>query len=192
METLFLICAGLGGALIVCQFLAGLLGIGGNGHDAEMHHDWSADTDHDGHLSTAEWFFGFLTFRAVSAAICFFGLAGLTARYYELPHSAQLASAALAGFGALYLVATLMRMLYRLKSDGSVRIKGAVGETGTVYLRVPARKAGAGKVTLNLQNRTVELEAFTADGELATGTPIRVVAVLGPNSVEVATHRSEA
>ena len=56
----------------------------------------------------------------------------------------------------------------------------AVGQTGTVYLRVPGKGAGPGKVTLNLQNRTVELEAFTAADELPTGTPIRVVAVLGP------------
>jgi hypothetical protein len=85
-----------------------------------------------------------------------------------------------------------MKMLYLLKSDGAVRIKGAVGRTGTVYLRVPANKSGPGKVTLNLQNRTVELEAFTATNELPTGTSVRVVAVLGPSSVEVTHAPSEA
>ena len=77
-------------------------------------------------------------------------------------------------------------MLMRLKADGTVQIENAIGQTGTVYLRVPANRTGAGKITLNLQNRTVELEAFTAADELPTGTPIRVVAILSPNSVEVA------
>jgi hypothetical protein len=73
-----------------------------------------------------------------------------------------------------------------------VRINHAIGRTGTVYLRVPANKTGPGKVTLNLQKRTVELEAFTAASELPTGTPVRVVAVLGPSSVEVTHATSEA
>ena len=187
MDTLFLVCAGVGGTLLLLQLFAGALGFGGH-HDDLGHHDLGTDHDH----GDGNWFLGLLTFRSVCAAVAFFGLGGLTARYYELPESAQLAAAALAGFGALYLVATLMKLLYRLKSDGSVRINHAVGRTGTVYLRVPGHKAGPGKVTLNLQNRTVELEAFTAAQELPTGTPVRVVAVLGPSSVEVANATSEA
>ena len=56
----------------------------------------------------------------------------------------------------------------------------------------PEKGERPGKVTLNLQNRTVELEAFTAAAELPTGTPVRVVAVLGPSSVEVTHATSEA
>ena len=193
METLFLVFAGVGGTLLLLQILAGALGIGGDHADAG-HHDFGGGHEHGGHDHGAagNWFLGLLTFRAVCAAVAFFGLGGLTARYYEMPEKSQLAAAALSGFAALYLVATLMKMLYRLKADGAVQIGHAVGRTGTVYLRVPANKTGPGKVTLNLQNRTVELEAFTADGELPTGTPIRVVAVLGPSAVEVTHATSEA
>jgi hypothetical protein len=192
MYTFFLVCVGVGGTLILLQFLAGSLGLGGDHGDAG-HHEFGGH-DHGGadHDSDGNWFLGLLTFRAISAAIAFFGLGGVTAAYYGLPDSAQLATATLSGIAALYLVASLMKMLYRLRADGTVRIKNAVGQTGTVYLRVPAQKAGPGKVTLNLQNRTVELEAFTAAGELPTGTPVRVVAVLGPGSVEVTHATSEA
>lgn len=193
MYTFFLVCAGVGGTLILLQFLSGALGLGGDHGDAG-HHDFGTTHDADSHDQGGEgnWFLGLLTFRAVSAAIAFFGLGGLTASYYELPRSAQLATAAMSAFVALYLVATLMKMLYRLRADGGVRIQHAVGRTGTVYLRVPPERTGPGKVTLNLQNRTVELEAFTAAGELPTGTPVRVVAILGPSSVEVTNATSEA
>jgi len=190
METLFLVCAGVGGTLLLLQFLAGALGFAGDHADAGHHEVGTHDADHD--HGDGNWFLGLLTFRSVCAAVAFFGLGGLTAAYYELPESARIAAAALSGFAALYLVATLMKTLYRLKADGAVRINHAVGRTGTVYLRVPANKTGPGKVTLNLQNRTVELEAFTAAAELPTGTPIRVVAVLGPSSVEVTHATSEA
>jgi membrane protein implicated in regulation of membrane protease activity len=186
MDTLFLIAAGLGGGLIACQFVMSLLGVGSDGHDLgghDLHGDAESGEDPS---STADWFFGFLTFRALSAALTFFGLGGLCAGYYGLPQSAQLATGTLAGLGALYLVATLMRWLYRLKADGTVRMDRAVGRTGTVYLRVPGMNSGVGKVTLNLQNRTVEVEAFTAADELPTGTPVQVVAMRGTNCVEVA------
>jgi hypothetical protein len=191
METLFLVCAGAGGAFLVLQVLAGALGIGGDHADAG-HHDFGHHTEAGHDHGDGNWFLGLLTFRSVCAAVAFFGLGGLTAGYYGLPDTARMAAAALSGFAALYLVATLMKMLYRLKADGAVRIGHAVGRTGTVYLRVPGQKAGPGKVTLNLQNRTVELEAFTAADELPTGTPVRVVAVLGPSSVEVTHATSEA
>lgn len=193
METFFLVSAGVGGTIVLLQFLAGALGIGGDHADAG-HHEFGSGHSHDGYTNDSDgnWFLGLLTLRAVSAAIAFFGLGGLTAGYYELPRSAQLACAAAAGFSALYLVATLMKLLYRLKADGTVRVQQSLGRTGTVYLRVPAAKSGPGKVTLSLQNRTVELEAFTAAGELPTGTPVRVIAVLGPSSVEVTHATSEA
>jgi membrane protein implicated in regulation of membrane protease activity len=193
MYTFFIVCAGVGGTLVLLQFLAGSLGLGGDHGDAG-HHDFGTDHGHDGHDagSDGNWFLGLLTFRAISAAVAFFGLGGLTAAYYGMPNSAQLATAAGSGFAALYLVASLMKVLFRLRADGTVRLDQAVGRTGTVYLRVPAERTGPGKVTLNLQNRTVELEAFTAAQELPTGTPVRVVAVLGPGAVEVTHVTAEA
>ena len=193
MYTFFLVCAGVGGTLVLLQFLAGSFGLGGDHGDAD-HPD--LDADHDpgaGDHDTGEgWFLGLLTFRAICAAIAFFGLGGLIAAYYGLEPTAQLGAAVLSGFAALYLVATLMKMLYRLKADGTVRLSHAVGRTGTVYLRVPGQNTGPGKVTLSLQNRTVEVEAFTAANELPTGTPVRVVAVRGSGAVEVTHATSEA
>ena len=192
METLFLICAGVGGTLLLLQVMAGAMGIGGDHADAGHHEFGTGHADGDTDHGDGNWFLGLLTFRAVCAAVAFFGLAGMSARYYQLPETAQLAAAGLGGFAALYLVATLMKLLHRLRADGGVRITNAVGATGTVYLRVPGNNAGPGKVTVSVQNRTVELEAFTAANELPTGTPVRVVAVRGPSSVEVANATSEA
>src|SRR5437588_10337150 len=100
-----------------------------------------------------------LTVRTVTAAVLFFGLGGLSARYYGAEELPAFGAAVGAGALALYLVAVAMRSLKGLKSDGTVRIDRAVGHTGTVYLRVPGAKGGSGKVHLMLQNRTVEYQA---------------------------------
>ncbi|MBL8795092.1 MAG: NfeD family protein [Planctomycetia bacterium] len=97
-----------------------------------------------------------------------------------------LAFATVCGLVALFGVSYLMKLMHRLKSDGTARIERAVGLNGTVYLTIPAGKQGAGKVTLNLQNRLVEYQAVTATGPLPTGSSIVVTAVVGPDTVEVA------
>ena len=212
MQTFFLICAGLGGTLMVCQFLASLLGLGGDhgdaghghfdaghvGHDAgHVGHDAGHDSSHaHGHDSDQDnstaWHFGMLSLRALAAAVTFFGLAGLAAHYGGLPPAQCLLIGLAGGAAALYAVASMMRLLARLKSDGTVRMERAVGEVGTVYLRIPAAKSGAGKVTLVLQSRTVECQAITALGELPTGARVKVVALAGPDTVEVVPATLEA
>ncbi len=200
METIFLICAIVGGTLLACQFLLGLLGFGhheiGGGHDfqADAPHDFGHDADHahdsahehDHSHAHTSWLTGVLTFRSIVAALTFFGLAGMAAHTSGLEPQASLLVAFAAGVGALFLVAFTMRSLARLRADGTARIDRAVGATGTVYLSIPGHKAGTGKVHLKLQNRIVEYQAVTALDDLPTGSLVVVVAVSAPGTVEVA------
>jgi hypothetical protein len=188
-ETIYGICALTGGTLLLCQFLLGLLGFGDH-HDAAGGHDFHDSGGHDGHGDhdgQHSWFLGVLTFRSVAAALTFFGLTGLTS-VANLQHEPELSLglALLGGAAALFGVAYLMRMPHRLKSDGTVHIERAVGQNGTVYLSIPGHKAGKGKVTLRLQNRTVECQAVTPHQQLATGSQVVVTGILGPDTVEVA------
>ena len=84
----------------------------------------------------------------------------------------------------MFSVHWMMKQLSRLRADGSVRIDNAVGRTGTVYLRIPGHLGGVGKIQLNLQNRTVELSAWTDRSEIPTGATVLVTRVVGPDSVE--------
>lgn len=199
MEQVYLFCAVAGGTVFVCQFLMGLVGMGGDhdhGGDAGGH-----DAGHDGHVSdhpgdghghgvghdgALNWFLGMLSVRTVTAGVTFFGLAGLGATGGRLPPVATVVVASAAGFAALYLVAWTMKLLGKLRADGTVHIEQSIGLPGTVYLTIPANKQGAGKVTLNLQNRTMEYQALTASGAIPTGASVVVVGVLGPDTVEVA------
>ncbi|HYV38728.1 MAG TPA: NfeD family protein [Gemmataceae bacterium] len=181
METFFLVCAAVGGTLLLCQFVLGFMGLGHHDIDHDSSFDHGHDVDHD-HES---WFVGVLTFRTVVAALTFFGLGGLIAVYETQDPIMPLGVAVVCGAAALFGVAWMMKLLQRLKADGTTRIDRAVGNIGTVYLSIPANNAGAGKVTVKLQNRTVEYQAISRNEALATGTPIQVVAVVGPDIVEV-------
>lgn len=202
MFTMYLVCAVVGGTLIVCQFLMTLMGIGGGdmadgGHDFSAGHDLGVDQglevgaghehDHGGlQEHGSSWIFGVLTFRTLTAAFAFFGFTGLSCMQLGLEPMTTLLWSLAAGLVALFLVAWLMRMLIRLNVDGTVRIERSVGSRGTVYLSVPGQRSGEGKVHVGVLGRRIEYKAVTARESLATGTPIVVVGVAGPDTVEVA------
>ena len=195
METVYLVCAILGGTLMLCQFVLTLIGLGGH-HEIGGDHDGDAGAPHQdvghhhepGHSDENAWFFKLLTFRTIVAAVLFFGLAGLgaSARIAEPPLLPLLIAVA-AGGAAMVVVAWVMQALAKLQSDGSVRIERAVGAPATVYLTIPAQKGGAGKVQVKVQNRLMEYQAITSQlQELPTGASVVVVGVVSPGTVEVA------
>lgn len=200
METTYLICAAVGGTLIFCQFVMTLLGLGHGdaevgghdvgGHDVGGHdvgeHDVGEHDGHEaGHEHGATWFFSWLTFRTLSAALAFFGLTGLLALQWQIEPLPAFGIALAAGAAAIVLVGWLMRLLHRFNIDGTARIERSVGSRGTVYLSIPP--GGVGKVHLSLQHRTIECKAVAGEeSALATGTKVVVVAVIGPDTVKVA------
>ncbi len=184
MDDIYLTCAVVGGTIFCCQLLLSVFGFGGHdmdaGHDIGGGHDVSHDIhDHSGFMSI-------FTFRAVVAALTFFGLVGLTASRNALGPLIAAGAAVVSGVVAMLTVAMLMRGLSRMTADGTVHIEQCIGKTGSVYLAVPGQKAGSGKVTMPVQDRTMEYIAITAGPEIPTGAKIVVVDVVSADTLEVA------
>ena len=85
----------------------------------------------------------------------------------------------------MYAVYAMLSGMRSLQSEGTVQIHQAVGELATVYLRIPPRQEGVGKIQINLQNRTMEYQATTLGDAIPTGATVVVIKVLGPDSVQV-------
>jgi hypothetical protein len=183
METVYLVCALVGGTLLIGQMALSAIGFGHHDTDVHVDHDVHHDVSHD---HDSSWFVGLLTFRAIVAALMFFGLVGLASlpRFPE-EEMVPLGMALAGGFAAMFGVSWMMKQLHRLRAEGTVRIERAIGADGTVYLTVPGHKSGVGKVTLSLQNRTVEYQAITNHEALPTGAKVRIVGVIGSDTLEV-------
>jgi hypothetical protein len=180
LQWFFWICAVVGGTVLICQFVLTLVGLGGNETDfADIPDDLPTDVGHAGgahgsdgsghvaHGHDTSWLFAMISFRTLVAASTFFGLTGLAARAAGQTVPLQLVLAAAAGVGAMYGVHWIVRTMGRLAEDGTMRIRQAIGQEGTVYIPIPAAKANAGKVQLKVQNRLVEFEAVTASSTSA-------------------------
>ncbi len=204
MQSVFLVCAIAGSAILVIQFLMTLIGFDGDesgldsmaGGEASLG-DTSLGDDvasgHDGLDHDPNSLFKKITFRSVVAATAFFGIAGMAASSAGLSPFPTMAIAVAAGGGALYAVGWLFHSLRHLSEEGNLQISQAVGRPGTVYIPIPGEKSGAGKIQLNLQNRIVELRAVTSEKDrLPTGASVVVVEVVSSNTVAVELAREAA
>lgn len=187
METnIYTICAVAGSVLVALQVVLQALGLFGE-TDMDVH-----DVDTDAHVHVdgephghGNMFFGILSFKALCAFAAIFGLVGLIMLERSELFGLRLAVSVGSGVFGMFVVGFLMRGLSKLSSSGTIQIANAVGKTGSVYLRIPGDGSGAGKVTLELQGRSVELPARTTGSEIPTGARVRVVAVDGDDTIEV-------
>lgn len=135
------------------------------------------------HLFTLEGIVAFLAVFSWTAILAYqSGVAGTLA----------VLIGAVLGALAMYGVAKIIQLTARLASNGTLQMRNALGRTATVYLMIPARGAGQGKVNLTVQERFIEASAIT-DGavSLPSGAFVRVVDVRADNVLVVEQEEDE-
>jgi membrane protein implicated in regulation of membrane protease activity len=97
-----------------------------------------------------------------------------------------MAFALISGVAALLFMAKLMQKLMALQSDGTLKIKNALGQIGQVYIRIPAEEKGMGKVNVTVQERYCEFDAVTEQNEIIkTGEMVYVTDIRAGNVLVV-------
>ena len=181
MEKIYYFCAVFGSLFVVAQlFLTLFAGLG-------MEDATPDSVDTDGEIVTDHAGYDFLrvlSLRTVTAGLAFFGLSGMAGTKSDIAAGTVFAIAVLCGLVALFAVFLLYRLISSLRSNGAVTLETLPGSKGNVYVKIPPKRSGSGKVIVNHQERTMEYEAFSdSEKELKTGTPIIVRESLGPNQV---------
>lgn len=183
MEKIYYFCAVFGSLFVVAQLCLTLFaGLGMEDVASDSVDTDVADTaDHAGYD-----FLRILSLRTVTASLAFFGLAGMAGTKSGIGMRTVFLIAVLCGLVALFVVFFLYRLISSFKSNGAVIPETLPNSKGNVYVRIPPKRSGSGKVIVNHQERSMEYEAFSdSEEELPAGTPIIVKEILGPNQVLV-------
>lgn len=94
-------------------------------------------------------------------------------------------AALLTGCAFVAVFAFVYRQMRRLEHDGTFRLDESVGQVADVYLRIPARRSGEGRIQYSFQGSVQELPAVT-DGELIpSGAKVRIVEIVGDHTLLV-------
>lgn len=167
-------CIGLAATLVlVLQIITMLFGLG----KTDTGVDLDGDGEPDINVDTGDGF----TLFSVRGVIAFFAIGGWVGYIFAETNTAlAIVLSVVAGSLALVAMAFIMRGIMKMRSDGNIDIKRAVGKIADVYLTVPAKDNGNGKVTLTLEERFVELNAIQNENTpLTTGTKVKITGVSG-------------
>ncbi|MDR2047099.1 MAG: hypothetical protein LBP79_04265 [Clostridiales bacterium] len=197
-EQILFVIAVIASAFLVVQFALLLIGMS-NGSDAfdggsDAHFDGDAcadgtDAGYDGigdiqSNSTSVVEASGLKVLTIRGAVAFLAVGGWTAfgLFGAVSYWSLLIGAAAGALTAL-LLAVLMRAILRLEGRGNISFNRAVGATGVVYLSIPQKRTGAGKITVMIQERLVECSAMTdAEEKIEDGAIIKIVALADTNT----------
>lgn len=174
LERVFFFCAVVSGLFFLLRIALLLVGVGHGTGDLTPHMDMTHDTHIVGSSDTS---FQLLSIQSLTAFFLMFGLVGLTlTRGSGINEGLAILGAFVAGLGTMFLIAYITALMFRLQSSGTMDVRKAVGEEGTVYLTIPAD--GTGQAQISVQNRLSIFDAVAADKKpIKTGEHIKVVRV---------------
>lgn len=127
-----------------------------------------------------------LSVRTVTAFFAGFGWTGVAA--LESGASLPLALVLAVAVGGVFMggVLLLMRALYGMRHSGTLDYHNAIGQVGSVYVRIPAGMSDSGQIQVSVQGRLIVAEAFTrSPTEIPSRAPVKVVDLLDQNTLVV-------
>jgi len=167
--------------ILIIQTIITILGLG----DAD---DFDLDVDIDDIPDDIDGIadFRFFSIRGLIAFFTIFGWVGIVLYEQSMPLILNLLISTISGFVAMFLIGYLFYSINKLQSDGTIRIRNAIGNFGEVYIPIPANRKGVGKIQLLLQERYIEVDAVTdANEDLKTGTIVKVIDAMNINTLVV-------
>lgn len=168
------------------------LDVGDVGDMGDMGDMGDGDTFDGDHTDSSD-VFKYLSIQSVFAFAMGFGwgaLASYKGTGWSIPISVAIGVGS--GIAMVYLLTVMLTLLYDLRSDGTLRIKGAVGLEGDTYATIPASGNGRGQVSVIINTRQRIYNAITRDDEEITRSMrVKVLSIKDANTLEVTGIRGD-
>jgi hypothetical protein len=163
---------------VVTLVLALMTMVGLGHHDADF-------SSHDGGSDHADGS-SLLSIKPMTGFFLGFGWGGGIA----LDHGFSLTAATLIALGSgvvlMFALASAIRAIYSLRTDGTRQINNAIGAIGTVYVTLPPSRAAGGQINVTVSGRLETLPALNAAlRAVPSGEKVKVVGVIDTNTVLV-------
>lgn len=195
LEKILYILASASTLILIIQTILAIFGIGEDSFDSsaasdagDMSIDGAGDVDlsepglHPLDMSGIQ----ILTIRGVMSFFSIGGWVAIICLHNKINVPLSLLIGFISGLVIMVLLAKIMQMSMKLQSSGNININNAIGQQGMVYLIIPPKGKGQGKVNVVIQERLREFEAITeSDDSIPTGTGIVVKRIMPPDILVV-------
>lgn len=170
LEHIFFWIAIVATILLIVQIIMLLVSFGGGDLDADGDMDsFDGDADTDGGLSV-------FTLKGLTAFFALGGWCGFAAATF-LPGNVWAPILIFVGTGSVALlgVGFALRGVAKLACSGNLDTEKLIGKCATVYVSIPEKRAGRGKITLNAQGKFMELDAVTDGEKLSVDEQVEII-----------------
>lgn len=152
--------------------------LGGDAHDG-------LNADFDSDLPGGDTPFQLFTFRNMINFLLGFSWTGIS--FYNLIENRIILIGLALFIGAVFVLFFFMviRQIEKLAEDNTFKITNTLNQTASVYLAIPAKKKGAGKVQISVKGSFHELDAITENEKIETSSMVRIVKIESNNLVLV-------
>jgi hypothetical protein len=159
-----------------------LIVVGGDGDSGD-----SGDGDFD-YASGAKDFgvASMFSIQGVASFLCAFGWGSILLIQMGVLWPFAMVAAFMLGVGVMFAIAKVMYYLSKLAHCGTLDVENLIGNTGSVYLTIPPKGEGKGKVMVQTSERLVEFDAVgVSEDAIANNVTIKVVDILAENVLVV-------
>lgn len=152
--------------LILTFFIGDMDAIGVDGDaDLSIEHDTGID-------------FQFLSIKNLIAFFTIFGWAGIACLDSGLTNWLTILISTLCGLIMMVIMASIAYFMGKLTESGTLDLNNAIGHVASVYLTIPAKRSGMGKVQVKVQGLQT-LDALTDnEDDIKTGAVVDIVDVI--------------
>lgn len=169
--------------IFLIQMVMTFIGIG----DADTDMDFGDGVDFsDGNTLDVGGAMQLFTIRNVVNFLLGLGWGGVCL-YSLIPNPIVLAIVSvLVGALFVYIFLLIYKQMLKLEKNGAYRIDDCVGQIVDVYLAIPAKRSGVGKVQVSFSGSVQELAALTdSDEPIRSGSKVRVLEIIDTSTVLV-------
>ena len=127
--------------------------------------DFSDDVDHE-------------SFFSINTILAFFKGAGwigvICYRFTKFNFSSIIFITFFSGVITFFFAVYLLKYMKSFESSGTLDMRNAVSNVGTVYLTIPGQRGGIGQIQVEIQGRLTTVDAITDKETLKTGEKVLV------------------
>jgi len=145
------------------------------------------DADFESDLEHGDSNFQVFSFRNLINFLLGFSWTGISF-YNRIPNALLVVVSIAVGCLFIYMFFVIIRELQKLAEDNSFTYDETLNKSADVYLTIPGKKAGKGKIIISVRGSVRELDAMTDNEEkIPTGSVVKIIRIENENILIVQT-----
>lgn len=183
MQQMFWGCALVGSVVFVIQMVLTLIGL--DGHDVDTGFDVADFGDTDGDTMDTGGGLSLFSIRSLVNFLVGFGWSGVSFHKLIGNNILLVLVSVAVGCAFVWLFFYIRKQTRKLEANGAFDIRNCEGKTANVYLRIPEKGTGKGKVQISVNGAFHEIDALTDGDAIATGQKVRITEVIDGETLRV-------